>query len=71
MNEREKLIEELLYCYRSLDSIDATLVVDFILSDRRRIVEPLVKFSNRKENFDTFEMDAALAMVETLKNAGL
>ena len=71
--EREKLIKELnkfgfddtLNC-----CVEVNDVVDFILADRKRVVEPIVRFSNQPHTVQDYEARAAKAMVETLKNAG-
>ena len=73
MDEREKLIEYLdTHC---IDSCGETWkIADFILSDRKRIVEPLVKLL--KENILLSSKAGGKTSVnkaidQTLKNAGV
>lgn len=60
--EREKLIEELRQ--KQVKTVDDYR--DFILADRRRVVEPLVKAKSNKE--EPYIWDA---VDQTLKNAGI
>ena len=47
-------------------------IADFILQDRRRICEPLVKFQNNVHgNPSDYIVEACFAIGETLSNAGL
>ncbi len=80
MNEREKLVKELNEKYSHSDInnlIDFRGIVDFILADRKRIVEPLVKLNkdiNPSHGFATqlgWPKKAKYAIDETIKNAGL
>jgi len=69
MDEREKLVKELettLPCDWER-RIHVETVADFILEDRKRICEPLVKYNNKVKPYP-YWIDA---IDQTLKNAGL
>ncbi len=68
MNEREKLIEELeLINLKNGGLISISVLADFIVRDRLRIVKPLVNI--HKTEFILKELNQA--SIETLKNAGI
>lgn len=73
MSTREDLAKELYDLIKSIPITNTTQnpvykIADFILEDRKRIVEPLVKIGNE----DGWDMEELLnARVETLKNAGI
>ena len=79
MDERQKLIEELkcksyaLTFYAQEDEIGR--LVDFILQDRKRVVEPLVKLPKRSidywDSMHKLAVMQARAIRETLSNAGV
>ena len=80
MTERERLIEELDKLqdergYTIRDMIeDCSFIADFIIADRKRIVEPLVKcFDEYTKYVDFINAHAALCRggIETCKNAGV
>lgn len=87
MNERDRLLGELsdilpctcieAYKSRGLSAPDCAGcnhiedVVDWIIEDRKRIVQPIIDFSNQEHDTDTYEIRGAKAMVDTLKLAGL
>lgn len=72
MNEREKLIEELIKNHIPASvkgkHITADCLADFILADRKRIVEPLFKSKN---DSNTGLGGLWYAIYQTLKNAGI
>lgn len=75
MTEREKLVKELgNFCIHSNDSgdiYDIEKIADFILEDRKKVVEPLVKYKtgkNTKASEDLLNLIDGIT--ETLKNAG-
>lgn len=77
--EREKIIEHfkkaLLTSEKGyLYAIDLDIISDFILADRKRIVEPLVKikdpYSDRGWSI-LFDRNMTKSIDETLKNAGV
>ncbi len=78
MNAKEKLVEELnLKLRNNLSDFRIEEIAEFILADRKRIVEPLVKFNNNmelgitREHFEQDVMVAMRAIKETLNNAGM
>lgn len=68
-SNRLEIIKSLQVAFDHVPTYDE--LADFIIEDRRRIIKPLIDFSNIKHNYDTWEMDAGKAMVETLKLAGI
>lgn len=78
MIEREKLIKELNNFNDNLDlsEDDINYVADFIIADRKRIVEPLVIMKNNliiinKNSYSREETGMIKAMNESLKLAGV
>lgn len=70
--EREKLIEYLdSRCIDSYGELQTWQVVDFILTDRKRIVEPLVELINSNDEFKWHVTRTKEAIDQTLKNAGV
>lgn len=68
MTERERLIKELDNKLGYLTPYQLRITADFILEDRKRIVEPLVKL--REDGFPgNFSINQAID--ETLKNVGV
>lgn len=81
MNEREKLIKELnktclVYVPGNGSRYSDEKLADFIIADRKRIVEPLVEFKERTHKLfgisGWIRVDNLIrkAIDETLKNAG-
>ena len=71
---REKLIKELRDIIDRNTDEDGFVycgdIADFIIQDRKRICDPLVKF--KPSNDDAVNIDnIALAILKTLKNAGI
>ena len=63
MTEKEELIKKL------YNICCTTCIADFILADRRRVVEPLVKYKWMPGSIDVEEL---LSVVDqTLQNAGI
>lgn len=75
MRERENLVYELRTLVLTAEQGSAyDLIADFILSDRKRIVEPLVKSLEKCEkSVDAFEEHDIInrGIYETLRNAGI
>lgn len=70
MTERDKLGTEILAVYPTCSRVNT--MVDFILADRKRIVEPLVKFKAPKECSDVHKLDLVKrAILKTVSNAGV
>ncbi len=72
-DEREKLIEYLdIHCVDESGELKAWHIADFIIADRKRIVDPLVKVSDADEDCE-YVNDIKLweAIDETLKRAGV
>lgn len=66
---RDKLKEQLA-AYLGYNMYDQDKVADFILADRKRIVEPLVDYKQKHKNgWGNFDSDEYID--ETLRNAGL
>ena len=77
MDERQKLIEELFnFLYNNPDDSKITFtftpkqICDFILQDRKRVVEPLVKFITDRKYYKAPQLIIE-ALSETLSNAGV
>ncbi len=71
-NEREKLLEKLqLLNIKNGGLISLSVLADFILADRKRIVEPLVKHKEIQSRDEWRESDVNIAIDESLKNAGV
>ena len=72
MNKRDELIKELQEYLN--DDHEAGRIADFILNDRKRIVEPLVRhraFDNMDKNAPLIALDIAIGAInETLKLSG-
>ncbi len=74
--EREKIIKQLdTYGIDGYGELQRCQVVDFILEDRKRIVEPLINFKRsvnfyRKDAWNPY-VDSAKAIDKTLKLAGV
>lgn len=71
MTEREKLIEELEEMTKDEGDICLECIADFILEDRKRIVEPLVKLGSLKTQQPPTKEKLIYAIDETLKLAGV
>lgn len=71
MNAREKLMKELndLSMVRTHISWQE-FVADFIIEDRKRIVEPLLKYNNFGNIFNN-KMEIYERIDQTIKNAGV
>jgi len=73
MDERKRLIEELLARENNQGYLDIDKIVDFIISDRRKVVEPLVKYKifRRKTKRVWGKTHINDAIDQTLKNFGI
>lgn len=71
MTEREKLADIIIDHQRNHGMLTPLDIADWVIEDRKRIVEPLIDFSNQPHTYDDYENRAAKAMVQTLTNAGL
>lgn len=69
INAREALVKELIKNLPSLPKVDD--IVDFIIADRKRIVEPLIKWQNDSNALPGEFVSARNAITETLKRAGI
>lgn len=68
MTERERLIKFIKpKCVNDTVGLE---LVDWILADRKRIVEPLVKIKNGRSTIEKFPLKMIRAIDETLKLAG-
>ena len=76
-NERKKIIEELGTLGLDTSFKTTGYVADFILSDRKRIVEPLINCKIRirellhKDDLNGGYKDLYISLLETIKLAGL
>lgn len=73
MTKKEELVEELIEltneCHYSSGAFPG-MIADFIISDRMRIVKPLIKYINRM-NGSRRMIESHDAIDQTLTNAGI